>query len=780
MKITALFATLALSVALHAQAPTVTSSKSSYRVGEDISIAFTNGPANAKDWIGIYPSSIQPGGATGSTIWFYVDGSKDGNTGVAEGVINFPKGLSTAGNWTAYLLENDGYNQLASFNFTTVAGPSVTTDQLIYATNQTIQATFANGPGNAADWVGIYREGQTPGGPESTIWQYVNGTHTATTGKASGTLVFTNGLASTGNWVVYFLANDGYTQLASNKFTVGSVPAVAPQHSSYYVGSPVIITFTNGPANLKDWIGIYPEGSAPGGPPATIWQYTDANGGKAGAANGNVTFNTGLTNAGAYVVYFLKDDGYSILASNKLSILELDAPLLWLDSSIYQTKQAITAYFTNAPGNPKDWVGIYKTGQTPGQINSTIWFYLDGTQAGVDSFTSGSVTFSNGLNAAGDWVAYLLENDGYNILAQEAFKVVAGVATKPTNNIILGTPIYFENFDSTPEGQVPAGWTLQSFTEVMDEELDLSNINSKSYANWVVVDANRFNSSLLSYNAKTPTDDYQRVLSTNVDNVVNGVVVTNLGTGRILFGDSGYRSGRSQVIYAFTPDYNLAGKSNVYVSFHSLYEQNQDSIGALEYSIDGGTNWLPIVYMLNRGDILTNASGVDAEATFTTEYTSGNEAVAYYTDPDTGEDKGGTYGTFIAAPISQALAPYVSARVDDDPIESKRVEYFRIAQADNQSRVRFRFAYAGTDSWYWGIDDFGIYGAGGSSQGQITLTVSQIGNNVAVSWTGGDGQLQKTTALGSGTWQPVQVTAGTKTFTEPIQGGAAFYRVLAQ
>jgi len=125
------------------------------------------------------------------------------------------------------------------------------------------------------------------------------------------------------------------------------------------------------------------------------------------------------------------------------------------------------------------------------------------------------------------------------------------------------------------------------------------------------------------------------------------------------------------------------------------------------------------------------------------------------------------------------LAPYISGRIDDDAVESKRVEYFRIAQADNQPRVRFRFAYAGTDSWYWGIDDFGIYGAGSSSQ-QINLTVSKTGNNVTVSWTGGDGQLQKTTALGSGNWQAVPVAAGTKTVTEPTEGAAAFYRVLAQ
>ena len=37
--------------------------------------------------------------------------------------------------------------------------------------------------------------------------------------------------------------------------------------------------------------------------------------------------------------------------------------------------------------------------------------------------------------------------------------------------------------------------------------------------------------------------------------------------------------------------------------------------------------------------------------------------------------------------ISPALAPYISARVDDDRVESKRVELFRLPAADNQNAL---------------------------------------------------------------------------------------------
>ena len=274
-------------------------------------------------------------------------------------------------------------------------------------------------------------------------------------------------------------------------------------------------------------------------------------------------------------------------------------------------------------------------------------------------------------------------------------------------NITLPTPLYFENFNSTPEGQLPAGWTETNYTEVTNPELDLGSLDSASYATWTVVEATRFQGSFIAYSDPADvTTDYQRVLSKNPSYVVNGQLVRDFAQGRFVFGDSGYRNGRSQVLYLFSPDFDLTGKTDVYLSFHSLWEQNQDSIGAVEYSIDQGQTWFPIVYMVDGADVVKDQDGnVDAVATLTTQLGD----VAGYTDPVSGEEKGGFYGAFIGAVVSQDLAPFISARVNDNPAESKRVELFRLAQADNQAKVRFRFAHAGTDSWYFGIDDFGLY-----------------------------------------------------------------------
>jgi len=280
--------------------------------------------------------------------------------------------------------------------------------------------------------------------------------------------------------------------------------------------------------------------------------------------------------------------------------------------------------------------------------------------------------------------------------------LTAGRTAALADPITLPLPIYLETFDAVVEGGLPAGWSRTNHSTLPQSNSNLVELASASYAGWLVLDRNRFTSNFLAYSSHTP-QDYSRVLSANPANVVNGSTVTNLATGKFVFCTSGWREG-SAIQYLFSPDFNLGGKTNIHVSYHSLFEQNQDSFGAVEYSVDGGTTWLPIVYMLDGPDVLTGVGGaVDAVKTFTNRYA---DIATNYVG---GISYGGSYGAFIAAPISPSLATNISARVDDDPVESKRVELFRLTAADNQPAVRFRFAHAGTDSWYFGMDDFGLY-----------------------------------------------------------------------
>lgn len=306
-------------------------------------------------------------------------------------------------------------------------------------------------------------------------------------------------------------------------------------------------------------------------------------------------------------------------------------------------------------------------------------------------------------------------------------------------NLLLPSPLHFEDFESNDEGVLPAGWTQQSFTPVPDSNVDFSDLYSAPYAGWTVVNSSRFNDPLLTYATHTPETDYRRVLSANSANVVNGVVFETLAQGKIAFGNSGYRDSSagptgSQVMYMFSKDFDLTGQNNVYLSFHSLWEQNQDSIGAVEYSIDEGATWLPVVYYLENGDVVRDGSGaIDAAASFGTVRSD----IATYTDPNTQEVRGGFYGAFIGVDSSQwnTLGDYIRPGVDDNAVLAKRIELIRLPAADNQSKVRLRFAHAGTDSWYFGIDNVGLYSLSQASPPVITgptpgSVTDAVGNSV--------------------------------------------------
>jgi hypothetical protein len=346
----------------------------------------------------------------------------------------------------------------------------------------------------------------------------------------------------------------------------------------------------------------------------------------------------------------------------------------------------------------------------------------------------------------------------------------------PYKAIDLPKPLYFQDFNTVAEGSLPTGWTNLSFTEITNPEEDLGNLDSATYARWTVLNADRFRGSFVTYsdpnNPQDWEDDYHRVLDYAPAFVMNGQLVTNFVQGRFAFGNSGYRNGASQVLDLYSPDFDLTGKTNVHLVFNSIWEQNQDSIAGVEYSTDRGQTWKPVIYMIDRNDVVGTNGIIDAVATLTAEHTD----VARYTD-ENGQELGGTYGAFVKAPVDASLAPFISGRIDDDPRDSKRIEMFRLPETDNKSTVRFRFFHAGTDSWYFGIDNFGLYEIASLAGPEIRLNIVRSGNNVTIQWVG-NGQLQKTTTLNNPNWQTVPANPpGNTNIVDAMSGQAAFYRV---
>lgn len=270
----------------------------------------------------------------------------------------------------------------------------------------------------------------------------------------------------------------------------------------------------------------------------------------------------------------------------------------------------------------------------------------------------------------------------------------------PYANFNLPQPLWFEGFDGVEEGSLPSGWVANSPIEPRGYE-DLDDPNSDSYLNWVVISKDRVQ-------ALGDAGRWGAARRLNFPEAyINGERITTLINDQFAYHESDVRSG-SQFAELISPSINLTGKTDVHLVYHSIYEQNQDNIAGVEYSINGGNTWMPVIYMIDRVDIRNNTAGaVDVVATFDATYGD----VARYFDPETGEEIGGTYGAFVKAPRDQwpNYGAFISGRIDDNPTESKRIERFRLPMADNQANVKLRFFQAGTASWYFGVDNVGLY-----------------------------------------------------------------------
>jgi hypothetical protein len=295
-------------------------------------------------------------------------------------------------------------------------------------------------------------------------------------------------------------------------------------------------------------------------------------------------------------------------------------------------------------------------------------------------------------------------------------------------NVTLPEPFFLETFDDLEEnpfgpGPLPSGWSIANQTAPQGEDYDLDVRSSKSYQDWVLISADRFS-----------TWNTQRTALPSI--VLNGTRLESLASGHLMWAESDQRCGdcHGQFQELFTADIDCTGRTNGYVAYHSIYEQNQDNMNAVEYSVDGGANWLPVLYLFctqgagESSDIMYKDApegqiGTVIDAVRTFERTDNNRA--WGPPPPAGGSVAGTnYGAMIKAPISDALAPYIKGYLNDDVLDGKRIEVVRLPQADGK-RVKFRFLNTGTSAWFWGIDNLGLY------EINTPVITSQPGNAIA-------------------------------------------------
>ena len=590
----------------------------------------------------------------------------------------------------------------------------VSTDYSTYDSGEEIIVTFSEGPGNPKDWVGLYKRDMVAGEGGALAWFYVNGSKTGGDGLAEGELTFPDGMTDEGYYEARFFENDGYTLLAKTTFAVGDLgPGVKTDKSSYTPGEPITVDFLLGPANPKDWVGLYKVDMVPGSVGSLAWFYVD--GTKAGneeIETGTIAFDGGMIDEGDYKAVFFENDGYTIFAETPFKVQQAapDTPQLVSSSPQDGSKNADPAIAFKA---------VIRNGSTSLNLES-VKLSLNNQDVKVDIITSddgfNTVSFTGeGLFEAGSSHKFKMEfSDDGDPVTSETFMVDFDVASYL--ELEMPEPIYFENFDGVEEFELPDGWEGVNLSQELNIELEPDDFTSAYYEGWVTVAMSRWSQSGSA--AEKATQPAPPIF-------VNGARQALVGNA--LVADSASRNGHF-LTFLYTNDYDLSQHKDVHLGFYSHYAQNQDSSGSLEYSIDEGETWLPVLYMIDRDDIVRDGDGnVDAITTLENEH--GDIAIGYH--PDTFEEVGGYYGAYIGAEITEELAPYISGRIDDNQTESKRYELFRLPEADGQKTVRFRLAKSGTYSWYWGIDNFGIYSIAPSSMPEVVEASPAAGSQGA-------------------------------------------------
>ncbi|MDP6753976.1 MAG: hypothetical protein QGF56_09840, partial [Verrucomicrobiota bacterium] len=593
-------------------------------------------------------------------------------------------------------------------------GQEISTDYSTYDSGEEIIVTFSDGPSNPKDWVGLYKRDMIAGDVGSLAWFYVNGSETSGEGLADGELTFPDGMTDEGYYEARLFENDSYTLLAKTTFAVGDVgPGVQTDKASYTPGEAITVDYLLGPGNPKDWVGLYKVDMVPGAVGSLAWFYVDGTkAGNEGIETGTVTFDGGMTDEGDYKAVFFENDGYTIFAETLFKVQKTapDTPQLESTDPEDGSKNADPAIAFSA---------VIRNGGTSLNPDS-VKLSLDNQDVkaevtvGEDGFST--ITFAGeGVFEAGSSHKFKLEfSDDGDPVTSETVMVDFDVASYLV--LEMPEPIYFENFDSVEEFELPEGWEGVNLSQELNIELEPDDFTSAYYEGWVNVAMSRWsNSGSAAQKATQPAPPI----------FVNGT--RQALTGNALVADSASRNAHF-LTFLYTNDYDLSQHQDVHLGFYSHYAQNQDSSGSIEYSIDGGETWLPVLYMMDRDDIVRDDDGnVDVFATMENEH--GDIAIGYH--PDTFEEVGGYYGAYIGAEISEELAPYISGRINDNQTESKRYELFRLPEADGQKTVRFRLGKSGTYSWYWGIDNFGLYSIAPSSMPEVVEASPAAGSQGA-------------------------------------------------
>ena len=383
---------------------------------DSITFAYENPGFDSTDWIGIYPVGITPGDQA-STAWQYVTGE--------SGSAVFKDTIS-GGEYVAYLLCCDGYDVKASTVVFSILEPKIESSAPSYLAGDTMTFTFESPLFSETDWIGIYKDnGVPPSGDNVSIdWDYIT--------SGSGTVTFTADLVPD-NYVAYLLCCDGYRVLASSSFIIEDPKTafVRPVKMAFGPTDDISFNFNNPDFENEDWLGVYYAGDDPEKVPAVAWKYITS-------SKGTIVLDDVLP-AGTFEAYIFCCDATDIMIAKSevfTSAGGAASSYIRTSSSVFPLESDITINYRSSGFSSTDWIGIYKDdGGVPGSNNPSIyWDY-----APADS---GTVKYTVALTP-GNYAAYLLCCDGYDVKAKYKFKIA-----DENTPVLIASSMSVEQWDS--------------------------------------------------------------------------------------------------------------------------------------------------------------------------------------------------------------------------------------------------------------------------------------------------------------------------------------------
>ena len=381
-------------------------------------VSLAGGPGHPRDWVGLF----RPAAAGGALIgWWYLNGQRIAPS-LGSTTATFPIVLpAVTGPYELRFFHNDGFAAQATQPFEVAEPASLTVLSVLPTTpapGAMMSVGVTSGPGNPRDWVGLYRVG---GAASLVRWWYLNGQTTPPSFGLSSTTFTVTAPTVEGDYEIRFYSDDTFVAAKAFAFEVrqpasSALLSIDPLDPT--PGSLASVTLTGGPGNARDWVGLFDAGA----PDTSLqgWWYL----------NGSRTPpSVGLPDAGFSIIAPLRPGNYEIRlfrndtferVVNKAFQVDLLTPVLTVPPVVVAA-QPMTVQVTGDPGDPSDWVGVYRPGD--GDTQMLAWFYLNGSHTAPANGSTSATLVLQAPPTPGQYEVRLFASDGFVRLVTAAFTV---------------------------------------------------------------------------------------------------------------------------------------------------------------------------------------------------------------------------------------------------------------------------------------------------------------------------------------------------------------------